>query len=248
MRWRELHLRAVLVAVDYADILEVTLAYNRHHFYGVTVVTSSADMESVKEVCRKYQATIYATDAFYANGATFNKWAAVEEALDSIGRNGWLCLMDADVLWPKVIPEFSLEMGKLYTPSRRMGEIPKPFMLLPEERWKDLSILGEEFAGYSQIFHADDPHLGNPPWHELDWLHAGGADTAFQNKWPDDCKIRPPFEVLHLGPAWANWWGRTTDYLDGNKPKDVEEKRARMREMFQDRDKYGFEKEKLSHG
>ena len=38
---------------------------------------------------------------FYADGAAFNKWKALELALDSYGRRGWLCVMDADVIWPQ---------------------------------------------------------------------------------------------------------------------------------------------------
>jgi DNA-binding NarL/FixJ family response regulator len=98
-------MRAILVSVDYDDLLALTLPYNRHHFETVTVITSSANAESVTAICQQHRADVVVTDLFYAKGAIFNKWAALEYGLDRIGRKGWLCLMDADVLWPQYLSE-----------------------------------------------------------------------------------------------------------------------------------------------
>lgn len=248
-------MHAIAVSVNYTDMLAVTLPYNRHHFNQFTIVTSPTDAPNLKEIARKNDARIVSTDLFYADGATFNKWRALEWALDVIGRTGWLCLMDADVLWPKDAnlctcpchsggmihfssccePGHGLSRGKLYTPLRRMW-VSAPHNPLPirstdmmlggirvpgEEHWKEFPVHRNtaEWAGYSQIFHAEDPVLGPAPWHEIDWKHAGGADSFFQMKWPRDRKVRPPFEVLHLGPAGENWFGRATRYLDGKMPE-----------------------------
>lgn len=217
---------AILVSVDYTDLLRLTLPRNRHHFDKVLVVTSTENYEHVRAVARPCGALVYGTNAFYEQGAQFNKWLALEEGLDALGRRGWLCVMDADVVWPGVLPDFQLRRGCLYAPYRRMmndladlsvGGLP------PEERW--LEYLRHpnvgEFAGYSQIFHAGDPVLGDPPWHEVDWRHAGGADSYFQARWPTDRKVRLPFEVLHLGPAGVNWCGRATPYVGGGCHEDA---------------------------
>lgn len=207
-------MRAILVCVNYADVLSLTLPYNRHHFESVHVVTSPAD-EATQRLCRELGAHCFVTDAFCRDGAIFAKWRALEEGLDAMGRHGWLCVMDADVLWPKVVPQSVLGMdlfGRLTTPLRRMyPAIPKTAAdVPPESEWPRYPLHRNvgEWAGYSQIFHADDPALGPPPWHETNWKHAGGADSFFQAKWPRERKLRPPFEVLHLGPAGANWFGR----------------------------------------
>jgi hypothetical protein len=281
-------MRAILVCVDYADLLAYTLPYNRHHFEEVWVVTSFRDNQTYKLV----QATndrgvyYYRTDAFYANGATFNKWAALEEGLDAMGRHGWLCLMDADVLWPKQVRIREWEggglriegteiatccWGQLITPERRMfegsgwfnhhqgtpvrhstfyagqeGLLPFP----PEDQWGrwPLHHNSAEWAGYSQIFHADDPVLGSPPWHEINWKHAGGADSFFQAKWPRERKIRPPFQVLHLGQAGVNWCGRVSPYLDGSSPPEADQRQQELRDLLRGRrgkhgqDRYSHEK------
>lgn len=235
-------MRAIMVAVGYTDLLEVTLPYNRHHFDRVYVVTDWKHSDEVGDVCDRYGAAVLITDSFYEGGAVFNKWRALEWGLDVIGREGWLCLMDADVLWPKVTnlnPDpvlrwgWSLQFGRLYTPLRRMFvDTSKP--IPPESEWGRYPVHRNvaEWAGYSQIFHASDPVLGPAPWHDVNWRHAGGADSFFQAKWPKERKKRPPFEVLHIGPAGENWCGRATPYLDGTMPDGHEERRKMVGEIW----------------
>lgn len=209
-------MNAILVAVNYTNLLKLTLPYNRHHFDKVMVVTDANSSEDVYEIADQCRAEVHVTDAFYRGGAHFNKWLALEEGLDVLGRSGWICVMDADVLWPRETllnwdPLFRMGwtplQGRLYTPRRRM--LPTiPQEVPPEETWKTYPLYqSEEFAGWTQIFHASDPVLGPAPWYETNWIHAGGADTFFQSKWPKERKIRPPFEVLHLGPNGKNWCG-----------------------------------------
>lgn len=228
-----MNLRSLTVCVDYADILGLTLPYNRLHFSEMWVVTTPGDEETIR-VADTHGANVITTGLFYAEEAKFNKWRALEYALDIMGRDGWLCLLDADILWPKYIPPLDTycKPGCLYTPYRRMApllpEIP------PEAKWRHYQRHRNagEWAGYSQIFHADDKHLGEPPWHDTRWMHAGGADSFFQRKWPASHKIRPPFEVLHLGPAGTNWAGRVSDYLDGSTPKGSTERGQWLSQMF----------------
>lgn len=244
-------MRAILVCVDYADLLAVTLPYNRPHFDEVMVVTACGDT-ATSELCTKLGGVqVYATDAFYRDGADFNKWLALEEALDVYGRHGWLCVMDADVLWPKSLPSGfreSLQVGKLYTPLRRMfTDLSQPIPQEPYWRRYPIHRNVAEWAGYSQIFHATDPALGSAPWHETNWRHAGGADSFFQMKWKPADKVRPGFEVLHLGEAGVNWCGRASTYLDGSQPSGADQKRQQVRTYIAGRRTGGgrFDREKL---
>lgn len=222
-------MRAILVCVDYADILAITLPYNRHHFTEVMVVTTPSDIETIS-VAEKYGAEVYATESFYTNGAIFNKWLSLEEGLDKFGRHGLLVIMDADILWPKEIQHEEYKHGYLYSPYRRiyrscdtLGETPA------EENWKLCrQFTDREWAGYSQIFYADDPALPSPPWHQVDWIHAGGADSFFQRLWPDKMKLRPTWEVLHLGQPGENWCGRVTKRVDGTTPEESTERKLQL--------------------
>lgn len=201
-------LRAVMVCVDYADYLAITLPYNRHHFDEVMIVTTHDDANTQK-LAQKYHCSVYCTDAFYRQGASFNKWLALEEGLNRFGRWGWMCLMDADVLWPKEAQLPTLEKGFLYSPLRHMLEGDAQTPIPPEHQWHSIHVHGNvnEWAGYTQIFHATDSHLPGIPWHQTNWKHGGGADSFFQFMWPSDCKKRLPWNVLHLGPNGTNWCG-----------------------------------------
>lgn len=220
--------RAIMVCVNYEDLLAVTLPYNRHHFEDVCIVTDSASEQRIRDLILPdapsslCEIKLFVTDAFYERGAAFNKWLALERALDWYGRHGWLCVMDADVLWPRdaTIPE--MKIGELLTPLRRMAPWPFPISFPPfwyqdERTWGSWPLHRNvgEWAGYTQIFRAEDPAIGPAPWHETDWRHAGGADSIFQRKWSNAKKIRPKWEVLHLGEAGQNWFGRATPMGDG---------------------------------
>lgn len=194
-------MRCFIVAVNY-PILELTLAYNLHHFESVHIITDTNDTHTHK-LCKQFNVSCYQTDAFYRSGAYFNKWLALEEGLDFFGRSGWLWIMDADIFLPKRIV-YQFNPGNLYTPHRRMA---KEF--IPEQQWNEQNYPPNmtDFNGYSHIFHSSDEYLPPTPWYQTDWIHAGGADTFFQRNWPTFAKVRPNFEVLHVGPAGTNWCG-----------------------------------------
>jgi hypothetical protein len=208
--------RSIMVCVGYDDLLSVTLPRNRKHFREVMVVTTPAD-EATQEVCRRHDAIAFLTDAFTAGGAQFNKWLALEQALDAFGREGWLTIMDADVILPADLggPESGwppLALGRLYGALRRMA--PWPLGPIPAEAgWKSYPLHRNvnEWAGYLQCFHARDLRLGPPPWHQTDWKHCGGADSFFQQKWHPSNKIRPDWHCLHMGEVGVNWHGRSEE-------------------------------------
>lgn len=240
-----IELRAVIVCVDYYDYLKLTLPWNQHHFKEMMIVTSREDLKTL-EVGLSFGARVFRTDSFYDDGAEFNKWKALEEGLDRFGRYGWICLMDADVCWPQIVSDHILRSGNIYSPYRRMCPHTKK---IPEESsWKKYPrhrySRPHELSGYTQIFHAEDPNLGNPPWHEINWRHAGGADTFFQAKWPAQNRIRPDWEVLHLGVA-GQWTGRTEQFLDGTYPKNIKTKTEKLKQYLSERrrtKKYDHEK------
>lgn len=238
-----------MVSVDYGDLLHKTLPYNVHHFDEVMVVTTPWDTETI-EVVERLGEMVYTTEAFYDDGAHFNKWKALEEALWEFEPKGLMCIMDADVRWPrKINNQQDFERGCLYTPRRRLHiDVTKP--IPPEEAWNNLRLFQErEFAGYTQIFHADDPHLPELPWHQTDWIHAGGADSFFQQLWPEDKKIRPNWEVLHLGFPGVNWCGRCSVRIDGTKDQRAAVREEALAQIAADRRATGgYASERLRTG
>jgi hypothetical protein len=87
-------MKAILVAVNFLDILSITLPYNRHHFDEVWIVTNQLEVSSPKmmQLAADNRATLFGTDAFYEDHAVFNKFKALEQGLDAMGRDGWLCV------------------------------------------------------------------------------------------------------------------------------------------------------------
>lgn len=232
-------MRAILVSVEYGDLLAITLPQNRHHFEEVTVVTTPQDTETIR-VARRNNARVFLTEAFYADGALFNKWLALEEGLSDMGRQGLLCIMDADVIWPTALRLATYEHGVLYNPQRYIW--PNVCVPFPDEsHWRHLQLYRDsEFPGYTQIFHADDKHLPLvAPWHEVDWRHAGGADSAFQNLWPPDRKVRLPWQVLHLGQPAENWAGRVAMRTDGRTPAQAIARKEALQALLRNRKRLG---------
>lgn len=251
-------MNAILVCVDYSDIAQYTIKYNRHHFNTVCMVTTPDDVKS-QQLANETECLLFITDAFTRNGATFNKWLALEEGLDYLGRTGFISVMDADILWPKDLKGWQPEKSYLYTPLRHMHEdlrqrfavVKGPVeqgqlisqsqiehsLIPPEDIWWQFPTHRNiaEWSGYTHIFHADDPYLGKPPWYETNWKHAGGADSFFQLKWPLIYKRRPPWNCMHLGSSGKNWCGRSTPYVDGTVNPQSAVREMRLRDFIRQR-------------
>jgi len=217
-------IKAILVSVDYADLLAMTLPRNARYFSRIVVVTTAADT-ATREVCEPFgNVTVFATDAFYRNGAVFNKGLAIEEGFDVLGRSGWILVTDADIVIP---PEFVdnlelVEKGFLYGARRQLLADPTKLHTLSRKELDELPrIPGHDPYGYFQLFHADDPCLESRPWYPVDWLHAGGCDNDFQRKWPRQGKQWLPMSVIHLGEDGKNWCGRVTPSVDDGRVPDA---------------------------
>lgn len=232
-------MQAIIVSVDYADLLAITLPDNRQHFTDVMIVTTPTDHKTIA-VATECECEVLQTDVFYANGARFNKFAAIEQAVATLKPRDWLCFLDADIMLPHYMlaRQQIWRIGKIYSPLRRMwlDTTVKP---PPVREWANLPY-GEpknatRFAGYMQVFNVQDPVLKSRPWHRLDYDNASDGDTAFSRKWTNANKVRPAFDVLHLGQDTRNWCGRVTPYVDGTLPEGVEEKSAALRSFLRNR-------------
>jgi len=216
-------IRGIVICVDYDDLLKITLEQNMRFMDECVVVTSLADERTralVQDTASRYNVRLHQTDAFYRYGAKFNKGLAMEEGFDVLGRHGWIVVWDADTLFPDDMPVWQLiQSGRLrgdtlYGPNRLLLDDPR--LWTPDFDWSRAHDTWDGvFAGYFQLFEATDPHLGQLPWYDVTFTHAGGGDGAFQARWPDNKKERLPFKVLHLGPRDTNWCGRISVRADG---------------------------------
>jgi len=208
-----LSVKSLVVCVNYSDKLAITLPRNKRHFDRTLVVTSPDDTQT-QELARAEGVDLYITDAFTRYGAYFNKGMAIEESLDELGRDGWICIWDADIVMPNTLNLQNPDPRSLHVPIRRTLADWKAFR--PDGiDWSSLPSPTQphEFDGYFQLFHG--LAMGERPWYGIEWTHAGGCDSDFQFKFDKHYRKRLPFEVLHLGSEGylriGNWAGVTPE-------------------------------------
>jgi len=208
-------IKGLVVCVDYDDYLRHTLRRNARHMTEILVVTSQSDTRTHEVVRSIPSARCYKTDAFTRGQKRFNKGAAIEEAFEVLGRDGWILVWDADIVLPSSLNLPPLAPSMLYGARRRIS---KDSTLWPEQEWRERCPLSREagLPGFFQLFHGSALYDVRP-WYGTESNHAGIGDAKFQNHWPSERKQVLPLEVLHLGPRDTNWFGRASPRLDGEK-------------------------------
>ncbi len=225
--------KAIITCVDFDDILQITLPQNVKYFDQILVVTASHDKRTIRIAQSSPHVMPYETNAFYRDGAKFNKGLAIENALDFIGRDGWIVTLDVDIIvsHPLSIYINQLDTECLYGARRRMCYNPAEYK---EANWEKYPIkMDGEIPGCFQLFHASASVLHDRPWYGVGWTHAGGYDSDFEAKFRPNHTRWLPFEILHLGQDGENWYGRTAPRLDGKKVRNQEQHKRGMDEMYQ---------------
>lgn len=217
-------IRAIVVSVNFGDLLRITLSKNSRFFSECVVVTTADDHETQDVVAQVPNARCFITDAFYRHGAVFNKGLAMEEGFDELGRHGWIWIHDADILLPDNFrwPE-NMQCGLLYGAPRRF--IDDVTQYREGMDWSTLPLVpdADRISGFFQAYHADDRHIAQLPWYDVTFSHSGGGDGYFDQRWPRAHTRRLPYEVLHLGPWCSSWFGRAYKRTDGTMPEGAAE-------------------------
>lgn len=230
-----LNTTAFIVCVDFDDLLKLTLPKNYKHFSKVVVVTTPRDVKTIDFVIDKCRyAEIYTTSVFYKN-AMFNKGAALCEAMNNEAALEWVVALDVDIVLPSSLPGDLWDRDTLYVPRRRMLE--DVSKLSDELEWQKCPLNTElDFAGYFQMYNAEATPLMGRCAYPKDWIHAGGCDSEFALRWSSRKKVRPAFEVLHLGQPGLNWCGRVTQRASGEVPEEAPLRLEKLLEMQKKRD------------
>ncbi len=221
--------KIITTCVNRAQYLRHTLPTWRLHSDNILVVTTFGDYDT-HQVALDNDVQLFHTDAFFFDGTqkkyvydgtVFNKSRALEYGFDALGRDGWMLILDADIVLPKSTHGGGINPGCgwlgtlfyssmfdpacLYSPWRRVHSLfdPDKDEVPSEADWKNFDICSadvkyDEYAGYFQLFHAD---AQTPPWYNpTKYKTAGGCDTEFWTRWKKDRRVRiTDFEVLHLG-------------------------------------------------
>ncbi len=209
-------LQAVTICINYADYLEC-IAANRRHFDRWVVVTVPGDAATAA-VCARHGLEVVLSETLRADGQDFNavdnKARAVNEGLARLDGEGWVLVLDADVLLPRDfrarLAALPLEAGCLYgAAGRRVCEERETFTVLRGlEPWERLAARNSQVLGYFNLFHA-----GTRPNR---YVPAGGGDSVvhddarFMTSFAPPARRQVPMTVIHVGPMYQNWARRVS--------------------------------------
>lgn len=219
------YLEAVIVAVNYADFLEETLAWNKQYFDHITVVTSFDDKETHR-VCRLNNIDPVKTNEFWEDGAAFNKAAGINLGLAHARYNDWILHLDADVLLPhdfrNLLWQYPLKQDCIYGADRinivgrkayekliaskefRHQYLEKFLNVVPPQSDRAARLVHKEMGwlplGYYQLFNGK--YLGDHQLRYPDQNHTRSAersDVLFSLQWKRENRILlPNVTVFHL--------------------------------------------------
>lgn len=205
-------IRGITVSVGpwYADLLRITLPRNMRHMNKCVVITAPGD-PSILVASEVPGVRVFETDAFTRHGAVFNKGLAVEEGFGFLGREGWLWVWDADIVFPDTIPFGLLRPNCIHGMRRRILNDPGAWS--PSLDWRSLPRWPDGGPiGFCQIANADvEPLKSRRPWYDVSFPHAGGCDAAFMELWPRERWRTLPTDCLHLGPTDSNWFSTSEE-------------------------------------
>jgi hypothetical protein len=199
-------LNAVVVSVNCADYLELSLPENIKHFDNYYVGTIATDTETI-EICKKYGAIpVICPDPHNINGHKFDKGSCIQECFKQMkNRDSWVLLLDADIILPKDFKgvDDTLDKNVLYGASRSFAWDYNEY--LEYKDGKNINnfenIPGGYGCGYFMLFYLNSDKIKNEP---LDKIYPNGnieTDMVLLEKFhPYRVDVgKFDFKVLHLG-------------------------------------------------
>jgi hypothetical protein len=229
---------AIVTCVGYADFLPHTLMLNKPQFDKMLVITSPED-KATPRVCEYFRVPYHITDAFQSRWGTFCKGAGINEGLDKLDKDAWVCHMDADIALPpntrECLERADLDQSMIYGIDRvecKSYESWARFIGSPEPNVQGNGFmihtthspfqLGTRVAfghdggyipiGFFQLWHPESSGVKQYPEGHGD---AGREDSHFATQWPRSKRgFLPEITAYHLESELAemcvNWKGRVT--------------------------------------
>lgn len=149
-------LECLVASVGCGDVLDKTLRFNTRHFDHFIVVTTPEDAKT-REVCAKHGVTCVLTDAFYHNGAKFDRAKAREVAITHLKYGQFVLLLDADILlhvnFRECLSTVRINPDRMYGAERIHVTKPIHIKLMTEGRLCGPIHANEWGFGYFQLFH-----------------------------------------------------------------------------------------------
>ncbi len=192
-------INGLVVSVNYSEQLAHSIDLWMGGLESLMVVTDFDDNATAR-MAHRHGATVCRTDAFYLDGAHFNKGRAMEQARATMPWSDWILFFDADVIppadWKQRLEDIQPAPGNLYGCWRydeRGARIPDDC----------------HGYGYFQLFHSADPIAQTSPLIDRHWPHAGNSDSFLMLRWKNAGRLAPvlSFGLTHPGGPDHNWFG-----------------------------------------
>lgn len=230
-------IEAVITCVRHSDFLAHTLPMNKPLFDRIIVATAPEDKDT-QRICDYWGVRYHATDCFQHRWGHFCKGAAINEALALLGRDAWICHLDADIALPPntrgVLERADLDPAMIYGIDRFMCPTHTDWMRFfgkPEPHTEGDGFfinmahcpfpIGTRVAfqhaggyvpiGFFQLWNASSGIVKYIEGHS----DAGREDSHFAAQWPRRKRgFIPEIVAYHLESEFAvmgvNWKGRKT--------------------------------------
>lgn len=220
-------LYAVTICINYADYLVETIS-NKRHFDAWYIITCQND-HATQELCRNHNGELIISELCGPRGELFNsahaKAALINEALERLPMDGWVLLIDADVVLPRFFRQ-RLEAMELYPRAFYGLKGRKQCATWEEYDWRKHIEPWEEglgvhpnILGYFQLFRLDQPHNRYPVNKVMPEMH---DDIAFQYEFLPQLRKLLPMTCIHVGPPGLNWTGRRSETFRGKRTAERE--------------------------
>lgn len=227
-----MHLDYITACVNTLDYLEVSYKHNKNEFDRFTIVTSEKDKDTQK-FCVDNGLICFVTEAFYRQGATFDRGFALNYAFHWLTRQtpaiDWMIHADCDVFVPKdwrnKLPNLDKEF--FYGSRRVLLNTHADYLDFVNEKKQESNFeipLGIGY-GFFQMFNWNSKVIQNVPEGRL-WYPASPrgdvceSDWMFRNKWGEHGNhnyeiclgnlAELPFRVYHIGEHGQNHQGRVS--------------------------------------
>jgi len=195
----------VVMCVNMADYLTITLEKNRHYFQNYIVVTSPDDHLTL-ELCEKYSVQTITYDNFFPLDAKFNKAGGLlyaQQQLHEAFPEKWILMMDVDIVIPSscistlqyCIDNGLLDTTQLYSVKR--FDVLTHDELEDECQTREYTLPG---AGYFQLYYDKTKYYNS--------FSESAAQTDIYFAFKFEKRILITTHIYHLGEEGMHWNGR----------------------------------------
>lgn len=236
---KKMKIEAVIVCVNFADILEFTLPHTLDVIDRVVIVSDHND-KATHRLCQKFSVDCVKTNVFYQDGDKFNKGRAINLGLSHLRHSDWILHIDADIMLPprfrSMLEMANLDSKNLYGADRLntgsyenwvstldsiYPQYAYRYLVRPIEKLPLGSRLVHLEYGYCPIGYMQLWHSSVRRQYPIVCGSAEHSDVLFAVQWDRQRRILlPEFFVYHLqaetAKYGADWQGRQTKKFGPN--------------------------------